>query len=349
MVVARRKRVNPSWKPGNLHLYSPFPEGVSPLPIQVLVTRDFEQMSDVAADRIRQRLQPLERGKDDIVLGLATGKSQTGLDARLAAFANRCELDSGRWRTFNLDEYIGLTAPYSTSPAPHPQSFRNFMDRHLFGRLEASPRAMFVPEGERIDAARLRRELELDPGGWTSEGSISGRAIVIDRDAASPYLRWVRSRILDTYANRIHEAGGIDLQVLGVGGRGHVAFHEAGIPFELSGLLLVELDRVTREHAVADGYFAGLDECPHYALTMSLRLVFEAREVVLLAAGRRKTGAITQSLLNEPSARMPISYAQLYAQSGGVVTFVVDEIAAEGLLTAPRQVERRGIRLADLR
>jgi glucosamine-6-phosphate deaminase len=319
------------------------------LPIQVLVTRDFEQMSEVAAEKIRQRMQELQRSKDEIVLGLATGNSPTGVYARMAAAANRCELDSLRWRTFNLDEYIGLTAREQAGCDLHPQSFRSFMNRHLFELLDRSPRATFVPQGGCISEGRLAEELELHPEDWESRGTSSGRAILIDPKTDSEYLRWVRCDILDAYADRIREAGGIDLQVLGVGGRGHVAFHEAGIPFELPGLLLVELDRVTREHAVADGYFKSLDDCPRHALTMSLRLVFEARDVIVLANGSRKTNAITRALLSDPSPAMPMSYAQLYAAGGGRVTFVLDEIAAAGLLGAPEETSRRGIQLDDLR
>ena len=318
------------------------------MPIQVLVTRDFEQMSEVAALRIRRRLQRLEREKREIVLGLATGNSPTGVYARLVEAANRKRLDSRRWRTFNLDEYVGLPNPPGGS-APHPSSFRHFMERHLFGLLERRPEATFVPEGERVDVARFVRELDSHSEDWERRGESSGKAIVIRPHPSSPYLDWLRSEILEQYGLRIRQAGGIDLQILGVGGRGHVAFHEAGIPFELGGLLLVELDRVTREHAVSDGYFTSQDACPRFALTMSLQLVFEAREVMVLANGQRKIAAVSRSLLCEPDTAMPMSYAQFYAREGGPVTFVLDQVAAEGLLSSPGDLERRGIELTDLR
>ncbi len=320
-----------------------------PQPIRVLVTRDFEQMSDVAAEAIGRRIEQLERQKEEVVLGLATGNSPVGVYARLAVSANRRRLDSSRWRTFNLDEYIGLGEAAATGSAPHPRSFRAFMESHFFDQLERRPRATFLPAGERIDARRMALELERYPTSWKALGSSSGRAIVIGCETASRYLQWIRQEILEDYAHRISEAGGIDLQVLGVGGRGHVAFHEAGIPFELGGLLLVELDEVTREHAVTDGYFTSLERCPRYALTMSIRLVFQAREVIVLASGARKTRAITRSLLDDPATQIPMSYARLYAQAGGAATFVLDEIAARGLLDAPREIARRGIELADLR
>ena len=187
------------------------------------------------------------------------------------------------------------------------------------------------------------------PQDWHSRGRISGKAIVIRQSPDSPFLHWVDSTVLSPYENAIREAGGIDLQVLGIGGRGHVAFHEAGIPFELTGLLLVELDEVTREHAVEDGYFPSIERSPQFALTMSIELVFQARAVLVLANGARKRQALTASILEEPSAERPMSYAQLYAGRGGEVTFVVDEAAGEGLLAGENALGSKGYVLEDHR
>ena len=70
---------------------------------------------------------------------------------------------------------------------------------------------------------------------------------------------------------------------------------------------------------------------------------------IWVAGSSRKTRAITRSLLDDPATQIPMSYARLYAQAGGAATFVLDEIAARGLLDAPREIARRGIELADLR
>ncbi len=319
------------------------------MPLTVIVTRDYEQMSAEAAALIIPRLAALERSGSKCVLGLATGGSPVGLYRHLVAAANQGMLDSACWETFNLDEYVGLPGDSLEERAAHPQSYHSFMEHRLFSRLRRRPRRTAVPPGHRIDLPTLRQHLTDFPDDWSEEGTVSGRAVVIRPQPESPYLGWIRREIQEAWVESVRGAGGIDLQILGVGGRGHVAFHEAGIPFSLPGLLLVKLDAVTRRHAVDDGYFAALDETPEFALTMSLDLVFQARRVVVLANGARKREAIARSLLMEPSAETPMSYAQLYARRGGDVVFVLDEIAAADLLAAPEGIRERGFTLLDRR
>jgi len=316
------------------------------MPIKTIVTRNFEQMSDVAAELVVAKVGRLEKENKDPVLGLATGNSPTGLYRRLADAANQGQVDSSRWRTFNLDEYVGLG---NGTAGSHPESYRYFMDENLFNNLQRSPFSTVVPDGGRVDTRRLLEALEADPEGWRYEGDINGKAVVIEPTATSEYLQWVRSEVLDPYGSAIAAAGGIDLQVLGVGGCGHVAFHEAGIPFDLPGLLLVELDIVTKKHSVEDGHFPSLEECPRFALTMSVDLVFKARDLLVLANGVRKQGAIGQALLEDASDRVPISYAQVPSERGGNITFVLDEAAAQDLLKSNARLADRGIELEDRR
>jgi len=100
---------------------------------------------------------------------------------------------------------------------------------------------------------------------------------------------------------------------------------------------------------VVDGHFATPEAVPRHALTMSIDLVFKARQVVLLASGARKTAAITRSVLEPPTAELPVSYCRRYAERGGDITYIVDEIAGSGLLAARAALKRRGIRLVDRR
>ncbi len=319
------------------------------MPIKTIVTRDFEQMSDVAAELVVTKVARLEKERKDPVLGLATGNSPTGLYRRLADAANNGQIDSSCWRTFNLDEYVGLGNGTAGSSSSHPESYRYFMDSNLFNKLSRPPISTVVPDGGIVETDRLVEALESDPAGWRYEGDINGKAVVIDPGATSEYLQWVRTEVLGPYGEAIAAAGGIDLQILGVGGCGHVAFHEAGIPFELPGLLLVELDVVTKEHSVEDGHFPSLEECPRFALTMSVDLVFKARDLLVLANGSRKQAAIGQALLEEPTERMPISYAQVHSDRGGNITFVVDEAAAQDLLKMSSRLAEKGIELEDRR
>jgi glucosamine-6-phosphate deaminase len=88
------------------------------------------------------------------------------------------------------------------------------------------------------------------------------RQIRIKAKPESEYLGWIRNAVLDAYARKIKKAGGIDLQIIGVGGRGHVAFHESGIPFKGSSVMLVRLDDNTVANAVADGHFLSEKQLP---------------------------------------------------------------------------------------
>ena len=104
--------------------------------------------------------------------------------------------------------------------------------------------------------------------------------------------------------------GGIDLHIVGVGGRGHVAFHESGIPFEGNRVLLVKLDDNTVENAVGDGHFPTKEQSPWYAISMGAELVYEARTVVMLANGSRKTGPVAESVLGASPATCPSATAR---------------------------------------
>jgi len=320
------------------------------MPFTIMVARNKERMSDRAAETVGRAIeQRLRRAGAEFVLGLATGSSPVGLYDHLVEAANRGTIDSGRLRTFNLDEYIGLPGDNAQQRLLHPESYSYFMLQNLFGPLQRKPLQTELPWANIIDQSTLMYELQRHPRDWKRVGRDSGHAIVIRRDAKSRYLHWVRNRVLDGYGRMIRKAGGIDLQILGVGGHGHIAFHEAGIPFKVGGLLLVELDESTIHNAVVDGHFPSPEEMPRYALSMSVDLVFKARQVVLLANGKRKTEAITRAVLGEPTPQVPVSYAQLYARRGGDITFVLDEVAAAGILGERKALRRKGITLVDRR
>ncbi|MBN1773812.1 MAG: 6-phosphogluconolactonase, partial [Deltaproteobacteria bacterium] len=308
--------------------------------------RDFEQLSRVGAELVIERARRVMRRKRELVLGLATGNSPTGLYRHLVRAANAGEVDSGRIRSFNLDEYVGLPGENAQQRAMHAESYTYFMIRELFGRLERRFLEASVPWGTLIEQRELERELRSHRGDWREEGSDAGRSIVIRAKPGSAYLGWVRREVLEGYARKIRRAGGIDLQIIGVGGRGHVAFHESGIPFRGSRVMLVKLDGDTVSNAVADGHFSSVSGSPRYAISMGVELVYRARSVVLLAAGERKVEAVTRSLLGEPTARVPISYGQVYGARGGELVYVLDRVAARELLGARVVLKRRGVELS---
>jgi glucosamine-6-phosphate deaminase len=318
------------------------------VPFRIIVTRDFEQMSEVAASIVATDIAEKQAEKDEYVLGLATGNSPTGLYKNLAAKLNAGEIEAARVRSFNLDEYVGLPGENAQQRALHPESYSYFMIQELFGLLDTKFAETNVPWGTLIEQDALIAALEADTGSYELQGTDKGKAIVI-RDDANGTLGWIKREVLDAYERKIARFGGIDLHIVGVGGRGHVAFHESGIPFEGNRMLLVRLDDNTVENAVADGHFASIEDSPRYAISMGAELVYEAKTVVLVANGPRKTGPVAESVLGDVTCDVPISYGQTYAAGGGNLVYVLDEAAAAELLERRAEVEAKGFELVDLR
>jgi glucosamine-6-phosphate deaminase len=318
------------------------------MPFRVLVARDFDHMSEVAAGLIIESINETLKKEGSFTLGLATGNSPTGFYKHLAKAANAGAFDCGRITSFNLDEYIGLPGDNPQQRALHPESYSFFMIQELFGLLNKKFREVNVPWGTLIDQKRLVSELEIHPGDWEDQGTDKGKAIVIRADAQSPYLKWIRDEILDAYARKIEMSGGIDLHVIGVGGRGHVAFHESGIPFAGNRMLLVRLDDNTVANAVNDGHFPSQDHSPRYAVSMGAELVYRAKTVLLLANGPRKAAPVAESLLNETTDLVPISYGKIYARRGGTMIYVIDQAAASTVLENADAIRKQGIEIENL-
>ncbi len=318
------------------------------MPFKVIITSDFDQMSEVAAKIVIDNIKKTLDTKDKFILGLATGNTPIGLYKHLATAANGGEFDSSKIESFNLDEYIGLPGENAQQRALHPESYSFFMIQEFFGLIQKKFKEATVPWGTLIDQEKLDAELKAHPGDWQEQGVDKGKAIVIKKDARSEYLRWIRSEILDAYGDKIRQKGGIDLHVVGVGGRGHVAFHESGIPFEKNEMLLVKLDDNTVENAVGDGHFTSREESPWYAISMGAELVYQAKTVVLLANGSRKSESVAASLLNDPTPSIPISYGQIFAKTGGNMIYVIDKAAAEHVLENVNAITDRGIEIEDM-
>jgi glucosamine-6-phosphate deaminase len=300
-------------------------------------------MSEVASGLVIKKIVGILKEKNEAILGLATGNSPTGLYKHFARAANEGRFDSSRIRSFNLDEYVGLPGDNVQQRVLHPESYAYFMIQELFSHLEKKFIETRVPYGSLIDQKKLIRELNENKSDWEFKGTDAGKSITIHARPSSEYLSWIRREILDGYTRKIKAAGGIDLQIIGVGGRGHVAFHESGIPFKGSSVMLVKLDDNTINNAVADGHFSKKADSPQYAVSMGAELVYQAKTVVLLANGARKTESVTRSLLGDVTPEIPISYGQEYSKKGGELVYVLDRVAAEGLLENRRELKERNV------
>jgi glucosamine-6-phosphate deaminase len=317
------------------------------MPIKVFITNDFEHMSKVAADIVKKKFIEISKTKKEIILGLATGNSPMGMYKHLAQAANKGQFDSGRIRSFNLDEYVGLPGENIQQRVMHSESYCYFMIQEFFGLLKEKFIETNVPFGSLIDQKILISELKKYPGDWAYKGTDAGKAIAIRQKAQSEYLAWIKKDILEGYTRKIKRFGGIDIQIIGVGGRGHVAFHESGIPFKQSSVMLVKLDDNTIKNSVMDGHFPSVKDCPNYAITMGAELVYQARNVLLLANGERKVESVTRSLLGDVTPEVPISYGQRYADKGGNLIYVLDNIAGRDLLVHKDALKVKNIALKD--
>ena len=140
-----------------------------------IVVDSYKELSRKAA----QIIASVVTLKPDCVLGLATGSSPVGTYDRLTEMYENGELDFSRVTSVNLDEYVGLDGT-------NDQSYRYFMNKNLFDRVNIDKNRTFVPNG-----------LAADPA---AEG--------------------------EAYDNHIKELGGIDIQLLGIGLDGHIGFNE---------------------------------------------------------------------------------------------------------------------------
>src|SRR5438132_3960495 len=130
------------------------------------------------------------------------------------------------------------------------------------------------------------------------------------------------------YEDRIRRAGGIDLQLLGIGRTGHIGFNEPGSTRH-SRTRLATLDPVTRRDAAGDFY--GEENVPQQALTMGVGTILEARKIVLMAFGEHKAQIVQRAAEGDMTDAIAASFLQRHPDT----TFVLDRAAA-GDLTAIR-------------
>ena len=128
----------------------------------------------------------------------------------------------------------------------------------------------------------------------------------------------------EQYEKQINLAGGIDIQLLGIGRTGHIGFNEPGA-WETSPTRMVRLDHLTRHDAIKD--FQSEDDVPYRAITMGVGSIFKARTVYLMAWGQHKASIIQQAIEGEISALVPATFLQKHPN----VKVVLDRSASEEL------------------
>jgi glucosamine-6-phosphate deaminase len=126
------------------------------------------------------------------------------------------------------------------------------------------------------------------------------------------------------YEAKIRKAGGIDLQILGIGKNGHIGFNEPDVKFEAE-THLVNLDEETIE--ANSRFFNSIEEVPTRAISMGIKTIMHAKKIILLASGNEKAGIISEMINGDITPDVPASILQLHPD----VTLILDKEAASEL------------------
>lgn len=158
---------------------------------------------------------------------------------------------------------------YVGLPAEHPQSYHAFMWEHLFRHVNIAPERVHIPDGMAADIPAFCAE----------------------------------------YERRIREAGGIDMQILGVGRDGHIGFNEPSSSLASRTRIKTLTPETIRDNA---RFFGSEAAVPPHVITMGIGTILEARQVILLAFGEGKASAIAAAVEGPVTAMNPASALQLH-------------------------------------
>ncbi len=166
------------------------------------------------------------------------------------------------------------------------QSYVRFMHEHLFNLIDIPEEQVHIPDG------------------------------TIPEDEIFEYC--------EEYEAKIEEAGGIDIQLLGIGRTGHIGFNEPGSRPD-STTRLITLDKITRKDAASD--FFGEEYVPRRAITMGVGTILKSRKIILMAWGEGKANIIKETVEGEVKENIPATYLQDHDNTA----IVLDTAASEKL------------------
>ena len=184
----------------------------------------------------------------------------------------------------------------------------------------------------RVLGFALDEYVGLEPGHPQSYRSVITREVVEPLGLTPSLVRVPADRgSIETagadYEAAILAAGGVDLQILGIGSTGHIGFNEPGSSFAS----LTRVKTLTRQTRIDNArFFDSLDEVPTHCITQGLGTIMRARHLVLLAFGAGKAAALAGAVEGPLTASLPGSAIQLHPR----VTVIVDEAAASELVHA---------------
>ena len=164
------------------------------------------------------------------------------------------------------------------------QSYNFFMQKYLFDHIDIKGENIYIPNG---------MALEVEKECWF-------------------------------YEEKINKAGGIDLQLLGIGTNGHIGFNEPDLQFEALTHLVVLDEETIRSNS---RFFSSLKEVPKEAISMGIKTIMRSKKILLLASGEEKAKTIYAMLYRKITPELPASVLQLHQE----VTIILDKGAASQL------------------
>lgn len=173
---------------------------------------------------------------------------------------------------------------YVGLPPDHDQSYHYFMWTNLFGHVNVDPGRVHIPQGMADD---------------------------IDE-----FCAW--------YERKIEQAGGIDLQILGIGANGHIAFNEPGSSLGSRTRIKTLTDKTVEDNA---RFFDDPARVPRYAITMGIGTIMDAKNLLLVCSGAGKANAIKATLEGPITAMVPATIVQLHRNAH----VLIDEASASTL------------------
>ena len=165
---------------------------------------------------------------------------------------------------------------YVGLPRTHDQSYYYFMWENLFKHIDMNPRFIHVPDGMANDV--------------------------------EAHCEW--------YDTEIKKWGGVDLQILGIGANGHIAFNEPGSSLGSRTRIKTLTEQTIKDNA---RFFKTIDEVPRLAITMGIGTIMEARELIMLANKTNKADAVKASVEGPITAMVPASILQMHRKAYVIV------------------------------
>lgn len=217
---------------------------------------------------------------------------------------------------------FGATLGLATGSSP-VAAYQELIRRHRAGTLSFSrARAFLLDEYIGLPREHEQSYYRFIRDQFTAHIDIpDDKVLSPDGNAADPRAEAV------VYDQAIARAGGVDLQVLGIGANGHIGFNEPSSSFGSRTRVKTLTEQTVRDNA---RFFSSTDEVPIHVLTQGLATIREARRIVLIATGEGKARAVRDMVEGPVSAACPASILQMHP----AVTVVVDEEAARDLTHA---------------